>query len=93
MAGRKQISKGRYPKRIGSKRLNYGPESDDQFVARMKRENGTVLVENCLKQIAPHPSLDHGLDKFELIDCINREIERSRPKLKKDMKRGPGKKG
>jgi hypothetical protein len=63
-------------------------EPDEQFIARMKREKGEKLVEACLEQITFDPDLELDLDKDKLIDCVNREVERCRPKLKNEMKHG-----
>jgi hypothetical protein len=92
------MAKELYPKVIGHKRLPRPSkrrilvvESDEQFVARMKREYGEKLVETCLERITFDPDLDLGLDKYKLLDCLNSEIQRCRPKPAKDMKKAPRK--
>lgn len=89
------MAKKFYPKVVGhkqvprpSKRRILIVESDEQFVARMKREYGDKPVETCLERITFDPDLELDLDKNRLLDCLNSERERCRKKSAKEMKQG-----
>jgi hypothetical protein len=56
----------------------------DQFVERMKQEHGKELVENCLERLKGPWKITETM----LGNCIQAEIEESKPRMAKDMKQG-----